>query len=115
METFFLTVVKSPGYIFGPLMLLAGLAAVALCVRATFRGDRGSARRALRWSLLPPAVGVVGAVFGAAVAAAEGFPANAWVAAAPYLAGTVLFGVFVAAVPALWSLVLLARRPAALA
>ena len=37
MADFFLMVVQSPGYIFGPLMMLAGLAALVLCVRATLR------------------------------------------------------------------------------
>ena len=115
MEAFFLMVVKSPGYIFGPLMLLAGLAAVVACVRATRRPDRTAARRALRWSLLPPALGVVGALFGAVVALISGFPADRWVAAFPYLICTILVGVFVALVPALWSFVLLRRQPPALA
>jgi hypothetical protein len=115
MEDFFLMLVKSPGYIFGPLMMLAGLVAVVMCVRATLRPERANTRRALRWSAVPPALGVVGAIYGAAVGIIGGFPANAWVAAAPYLAGTILFGVFVAIVPALWALVLLQRRPTALA
>lgn len=64
---------------------------------------------------MPPALGVVGALFGAAVALISGFPADRWVAAAPYLACTILFGVFVAVVPALWAVVLMNRRPPALA
>jgi hypothetical protein len=112
---FFVMMLKSPGYIFGPLMLLAGLAALVMCVRATRRPDRTAARRALRWSLLPPVIGVVGALYGVAVGIIYGFPANAWVAAAPYLGCTILFGVFVAIIPALWAFVLLQRRPTALA
>jgi hypothetical protein len=112
---FFRMVLQSPGYIFGPLMLLAGLAAVVMCVQATRRPDRAAARRALLWSLTPPVFGVAGAIFGVAVGIIGGFPANAWVAAAPYLGCTILFGVFVAIIPALWSVVLLQRRPNALA
>jgi hypothetical protein len=105
--TFFELVVRSPGLIFGPLMLLTGAVAVAACVRATRRPDRAAARRALGWSALPPVLGVVGAAVGAAV----GAPNPQWTA----LAATVAFGGFVAAVPALWSLVLLRRRPGAIA
>jgi uncharacterized membrane protein len=112
---FFLVVVQSPGYIFGPLMLLAGLTAVVLCVRATRRPDRVRARRALVWALVPPVVGMVGAICGAIVKALTDQPNKDWSAALPHLGGTILFGVFVALVPALWALVLFQRRPTALA
>jgi uncharacterized membrane protein len=112
---FFLMVFRSPGYIFGPLMLLAGLAAVALCLRATFRPDRASARRVLFWSLVPPVLGVVGAIVGAVVLALADQPGKDWAEASKYLGCTILFGVFVAVIPALWSLVLLQRRPTVMA
>lgn len=112
---FFVMVVRSPGYIFGPLMLLAGLVALAMCVRAARRPDRAAARRALRWSAVPPALGVVGVLFGVVVLALNGQIEAAWGSGAPYLGCTVLFGVFVAAVPALWALTLYRRRPTALA
>jgi hypothetical protein len=112
---FFVLVFRSPGYIFGPLMLLAGLAAVALCLRATFRPDRPSARRALLWSLVPPALGVAGAIFGAVVLALADQPGKDWVQASKYLGCTILFSVFVAVIPALWSLVLLQRRSTVMA
>jgi hypothetical protein len=112
---FFVQVVRSPGYIFGPLMLLAGLVAAALCLRATLRPGRGGAQRALAWSFLPTALGVAGAIFGAAVWASSGRaapdPAAVWAA----LGCTVLFGVFTSVVPVLWSLALLWRRPPAIA
>jgi uncharacterized membrane protein len=112
---FFEMVLKSPGYIFGPLMLLAGLAAVAMCVKATLRPDRSAARRALTWALAAPALGAVGAVVGAGVAALSDQPNKDWATAAAHLGCTVLFGVFVALVPALWALALLRRRPTAVA
>ena len=114
MEDFFVMVLKSPGYIFGNLILLAGLVAVAMCVRATRRPDRASARRALVWSAVPVAFGVLGAIYGALVWAFTGpspDPARARLA----LFCTVVFGVFCAIVPALWALVLVQRRPPALA
>ncbi len=103
---FFEMVVRSPGLIFGPLMLLTGAIAVVACVRATRRADRAAARRALVWSGLPPVLGVVGAMVGAAV----GAPNPEWMA----LVATIAFGVFVAILPALWSLVLLRQRPTAI-
>jgi hypothetical protein len=112
---FFVTVVRSPGYLFGPLMLFAGLIAVALCVQAARRLDRARARRALVWALVPPVLGVVGAISGAVVLALTEQPNKDWSAALPYLGGTILFGVFVALVPALWSFFLFRRRPTALA
>jgi len=114
MNDFLVMVFKSPGWIFGPLMLLSGLVAVVMCARATVRAERVAARRALRWSLVPPALGVVGAIVGGIVWAAHG-PASDPARARMALFCTVVFGVFCAAVPTLWSLVLLQRRPAALA
>src|SRR5438094_157734 len=91
--------IRSPGYIFGPLMLVLGVAAVVVCVRAARRGDRPSARRAVGWSLSPIAAGLAGAVFGLTYWAAATRPdadrGVVWAA----LGYTVLFGVFVAAVP----------------
>ena len=102
----FTMLIRSAGYIFGPLMLLCGLAAVVACVRATRRGDRPSARRAAGWSLSPIAAGLVGVVYGLIYWVSLGMPGNrasGFVA----LGYTVLFGVFVAAVPLLWSAALL--------
>lgn len=111
---FFEMVLQSPGWIFGPLMLLAGVTAVVMCVRAMSR-DLAAAQRALLWSLLPVVLGVGGAIVGGIVWMATGqvapAPASVWMA----LGGTILFGVFTAVVPALWSLILLQRRPPALA
>ena len=114
MEDFFVMVLRSPGWIFGPLMLLTGLVAVGMCARATRRPDRIPARRALVCALVPPALGVVGALVGAVVWAVEGpmaDPARSRMA----LFCTIVFGVFVAIVPALWALVLVQHRPTALA
>lgn len=114
MEDFFVMVLKSPGYVFGPLMLLAGLVAVGMCARATRRPDRAPARRALVWSAVSPALGVVGAIVGAVVWALNG-PAPDPALSRMALFCTFVFGAFCAVVPALWALVLLQRRPAALA
>ncbi|MBN9119004.1 MAG: hypothetical protein J0I06_07560 [Planctomycetes bacterium] len=111
---FFEMVWRSPGWIFGPLMMLAGVVAVVMCARATLRSDRVPARRALAWALVPPVLGALGAVFGAVVWALSG-PAADPARARMALVCTVAFGLFVAAVPFLWALVLLQRRPAALA
>ncbi|MBA4066099.1 MAG: hypothetical protein C0501_20745 [Isosphaera sp.] len=105
--------VKSPGYIFGPLMLLAGAAAVVACVRATRRADRTSARRAVTWSLTPIALGIVGAMVGAAVWWLSDRVAPDRLEVWMRLGYVVLFGVFVAAVPLVWSSALLVRRPPA--
>jgi|GEM_PF-6656834 len=111
---FFKLVLQSPGWIFGPLMLIAGLVAIVMCVRAMSR-DRSAARRALLWSLLPVVFGVVGAITGGIVWMATGqvapAPTMVWMA----LGGTILFGVFVAIIPTLWSIILLQRRPPVLA
>ena len=115
MADFFLTVVRSPGYIFGPLMLLGGLVAFVMCLRAALRPDRAPAVRALKWSAVPPALGAVGAIVGAVVLALSNQAAKDWAEASVYLFCTIVFGVFVAVVPALWALVLLQRRPPALA
>jgi hypothetical protein len=112
---FLTAMVQSLGWLFGPLMLLAGLAALVMCARATVRTDRPVARRALMWALLPPVLGVVGAIVGLVVwfVSQPGAPNRGpnWLA----LGYTVLFGVFVALAPALWALVLLRQRPAAIA
>jgi hypothetical protein len=111
----FTAMVQSLGWLFGPLMLLAALVALVMCARATVRTDRPVARRALMWALLPPVLGVVGAIVGLVMwsVSQPGAPNQGpnWLA----LAYTVLFGAFVALVPALWALVLLRQRPPALA
>jgi hypothetical protein len=105
--------VKSPGYICGPLTLLAGVAAVVACARATRRADRTSARRAAVWSLVPVAVGVAGAAYGAAHWWLSGQVAPDRAEVWMRLGYVVLFGVFAAAVPLVWSAALLVRRPPA--
>jgi hypothetical protein len=112
---FFVLVVQSPGYIFGPLMMLAGLVALGMCARATLRPERLAARQSLVWSLLPTALGVVGAVVGAIVWALAGPAAPAAATAFASLGCTILFGAFITVIPAIWSLALLRRRPTAFA
>lgn len=114
MSEFLLMVFRSPGWIFGPLMLLSGLVALAMCVRAMALTDRAAALRALRWSLVPSVLGVVGALVGGAVWALSGpaaDPARAWMARFC----TIVFGIFAATVPVLWAIALLFCRPPAMA
>jgi hypothetical protein len=94
------------GLITGPAMWLAGLVAVALCVRATRRADSES-RRLARWaSLAPLAVGVAGVFAGLAFCAASHISADPAALLKVTLAGLVV------TLPALvWSLSLRRPRP----
>lgn len=107
----FMLLLKAPGFIFGPLMLIAGLVAVVVCVRASLRPDRVSHRRAVAWSLAPLALGLVGATYGAVHWAVSGRVAPdrgfVWL----LLGYTVLFGVLVTAVPLVWATALTRRKP----
>ncbi len=69
---FFVMVLQSPGYIFGPLMMLAGLIAVAVCVRATLVPIARPPSLLGGRSCRPRAAGVVGAGVGASMWAAFG-------------------------------------------
>jgi hypothetical protein len=101
---FFVMVIQSPGYIFGPAMLLAGLIAVYMCVRASRAGAPDRARWvALAAALSPIAIGLLGAVFGALVLWQVGAAAQDWANAWQYLACTVVFGVFVSLIPLVWA------------
>ena len=106
---FLVDIISSAGSIFGPAMLLAGLAALRLCRRATWWNKTNRARRtAIRVSLLPPILGVVGAIVGLCVVVAtkNEVPLGAW----QLLGNCILFGVIVGLVPLMWSLAL-PRRP----
>ena len=56
---------SAPGWIYGPLMLLTGVMAGGACGWATLGPGRRSARRAVWWSIVPAAMGLIGAVLGA--------------------------------------------------
>ncbi len=111
----FLLLLKAPGYVFGPLMLLGGLAALVACARATRRADRAARRRALVWALVPLAVGAVAAAFGAVRWGLSGQVAPDRAFVWGLLGYTVLFGTLVTAGPLAWAAVLAVRRPVATA
>lgn len=111
----FVTMVRSPGYIFGPLMLLTGLVALVVCLRATLRADRPAARRAVAWSLAPVGVGILGALVGLAYWGLSDMVSENRAETWGYLGYTVLFGILVAAVPLVWSVALLRRQRSAIA
>jgi hypothetical protein len=109
----FMLLLKAPGYIFGPLMLLAGVAAVVACARASWRPDRAARRRAVAWALVPLALGVVGATYGAVRWGLSGQVAQDRAFVWGLLGYTVLFGALVAALPLAWAAALVRRRPVA--
>jgi hypothetical protein len=91
------------GYIFGPAIMLAGAAALAVCGWQTFRrASERSRRLAIGVALSPTALALCGVPFGIAVGLAARAPAVAW----PALGKMVLAGVVVSAVPLVWALFL---------
>jgi hypothetical protein len=93
------------GLIFGPIMLLSAMFALALCLRASMRTDSPQSRRtALFGSLLPLGVGVCAAVFGACFILVQtgGVGGVVW----PALGKCILAGLVVTLVPLLWTLFL---------
>jgi hypothetical protein len=96
------------GWIFGPAILLAGLCAVALCLRASRRSSSRRGRGvALAAAGSPLAVAVCGAVIGLVVWWAAQVPEAPWLA----LGKVCLAGLVVAALPLGWALFLLRGRP----
>ncbi len=95
---------NTTGYIFGPVILLAGLLALFLCLRASAWARNWPARRAaVAASLLPLAAGVCAALVGLAVWGLAGRPgadqAAAWLA----LGKASLAGLVVTLIPLAWS------------
>jgi hypothetical protein len=102
--------VSSPGVIFGPLMLLAGVVAGGMSARATLRPSYRAAHRAVWWSLVPAAIGLMAAVFGGVRWTFLYGPAvSPWSQTWPVLGYTALFGAAVSVVPLAWAAAL-ARR-----
>lgn len=93
------------GFIIGPLMWLAGLIAIGFCIRATRNHDRRSL--AIKVSLAPFAVGILGMIWGLILLQNVQVPNNseAWIA----IQKVGLAGWVVTTVPLLWALSL--RRP----
>lgn len=94
------------GLIVGPAMWLAGLVAVGLCVRATRRATAESRRLAVRASLAPFALGVLGVFFGLAVCAVSHVPADP-----AALLKVTLAGLLVTLPVLVWALLLRGLRP----
>jgi hypothetical protein len=103
-----LSLFNTTGYIFGPAIVLTGLLALLLCLRASSWARNRPARRvALVASLMPFAAGVCGALIGLAMwwyadkpATDNGAP---WFA----LGKACLAGLVVTAIPLVWSSLLL--------
>ena len=101
------------GGIFGPFVLLAGVVAVVLCVRAGQRAGTPAVRRAAVWaSLMPLAGGVAAMLTGLALWAGGWYPRmepqTAWL----NLGKAVLAGLVVTAVPFVWATTLNRTRRA---
>ena len=112
---YFLWLFNTAGLIFGPLIVLAGIVALVLCLRATRRSDSPvSKRNALVGSLAPLVVGICGAIFGLIYFLISG-PAGGLQNEHLLNLGKVIFaGLVVTGVPLIWSL-LLVNRPRAMA
>jgi hypothetical protein len=95
------------GWIFGPLILAAGLLALGLCLWASRRsGSPQGRRRAVAFALLPLALGVCAVLFGLVVLWLSGQKTADWLA----LGRACLAGLVVTVVPLAWSLLLLRLR-----
>lgn len=89
------------GFVFGPLMLLAGIAALALCFRASGRQESFQRRRqAVMGSFAPLVVGIAAAITGLIMF----IPAGMNDELMRNLGKAVLAGVVVTALPLVWSL-----------
>jgi hypothetical protein len=99
------------GWIFGPAIILAGLTALGLCLRATLRpASPRAGRLAVATSLSPVALGLCGALIGLALlwylGEAGNMKAEHWLA----LGKVILAGLVVAAPSLVWAMTLRVRR-----
>ena len=98
------------GYIFGPAMIIAGVFALFLCLRASRPScPRSAQRRAVAIALSPALIGLCGALVGLALWAANRMAVDPWEACGKVC----LAGMAVSAVPLIWSLLLLRGKPGA--
>lgn len=97
----------SCGAIFGSAIMLAGIAAIILCVRATLRGNtRRNQRITIAVATLPFVLGICGFVFGIVFCWIAGVPNISWAA----LGKVCLAGAVVSVVPLIWALLLYRNR-----
>ncbi|MFO0826390.1 MAG: hypothetical protein U0792_25270 [Gemmataceae bacterium] len=94
------------GFIIAPLMWLAGLVAIGFCIRAT--RNAGSRNLAIKVSLAPLAVGIIGMIWGSVMVFTMAQVPNDTDAALS-IGKVGLAGLVVTAIPLLWALSL--RRP----
>jgi hypothetical protein len=105
-KNMFLDFINALGLIFGPIMLLAIIFSVALCVRAARRAaSRPAARSAMIGALMPLAVGILA---GLAALVILNFTQIQW----RYIIKNCLVGLTFTSVPLIWSLLMLRARRA---
>jgi hypothetical protein len=105
--------IRAPGYIYGPGMLITCLIALVICLRSTRSGEPFLARRQLVWSIAPLLVAVVGVIHGciAVVVFEDGpIPAGGLTQARKQLGYTLELGVLFSSIPLLWSAMISLRR-----
>lgn len=93
------------GLIFGPAIILAGIVALAMCVRSTVKPAlRGG--KTILVALMPFGLAIIGALVGLGIVLNEGrpggVPSDAWLA----LGKVCVAGLTVTALPLLWAVVL---------
>lgn len=109
----FLWLFDSTGWIFGPAILLAGVLALAMCLRESVGATTVKRRRAaLAWSLLPFVLGIAAALVGAALWLAGTMPEVTTSNAARRLGKACLAGLITTTPPLAWAVALVRRRRA---
>lgn len=111
--TEFQMMIKAPGFIFMPLILLAGVVAIVACVRASRRADPATRWRPVWWALAPLALSILGVIVGLIARSLAGhtgpIPLTKW----RYLGYTIELGLLVSSIPLLWAIAIASRRPTA--
>src|SRR5262245_43303866 len=103
----FLDFINALGFIFGPIMLVAVIASVVLCIRASHRtASRPAARSALFGALMPFAVGILAGLTGLIILMSHN--QIQWY----YIFKNCLVGLTFTSVPLVWSLLMLRARRA---
>ncbi|VTU01216.1 unnamed protein product [Gemmataceae bacterium] len=113
--TEFQMMIKAPGFIFMPLILLAGVVALVVCVQASRRADPVTRWRPIWWALAPLALSVLGVIVGLIHTMRLGRPGPIPLTLWRYLAYTIELGALVSSIPLLWAIAIASRRPPATA